>query len=81
MIFDSFPTLDHATTFVLLASRETEQDRDVILFTDGQQAMAYEPFPFPLAAPVVLVSRVDGEDEESVWEPIAESCGGMFVGT
>lgn len=64
LIFDSFPTLDHAERFAA-AVAQVEPELSTRIYTDAGEAFTADPIPVQLVAPVVHVERpYSGHDPE-----------------
>lgn len=77
LIFDSFPSFEHAQRFAQHVCSPVTQAR---VYKDVENARKAEPFPFELTAPVVLVERSDEIAEARRIEAV-KNFGGQFVGT
>jgi hypothetical protein len=84
LIFDKFPTREHADKFALDVCHHYGLDATV--FASEEDAFEHDPFPFDLTAPIVHVERPDvspSEDEaiERYIERLVTHYGGAFAGT
>jgi hypothetical protein len=78
MIFDRFPTRDHASAFARHVA--ATYDLNVRVFDSAREAAEADYFPFELTAPVVLVDRSDELEERPIEESVL-AYGGTFAGT
>lgn len=79
LIFDSFPTNTAAVLFAAAAA--TEHELDVAVFHTVSAAQAADPTPANLRPPIVHVDRHDDDGTERVIVALAETFGGVYVGT
>jgi hypothetical protein len=75
LIFDSFPTLADAQSFANFVERKGLY---ASVHTRRADSDLYDPFPYELYPPIVLVER--HEDEKYI-EKAVRSFGGKFAGT
>ena len=71
LIFDSFPSRSKADAF----ANAVDASR---VCASQMESDSYDPFPFLLRPPIVLVER--GDNEEEVIRKV-EEFGGVFAGT
>ncbi len=82
LIFDSFKTREGADAF---ATHVRDRfGRATRLCDTQEEADKYDPFPFPLTGPIVLVERDDDNGgpqlERDIEASVGEFCG-QFAGT
>jgi hypothetical protein len=85
LIFDRFPNPQQARLFV--AAVRTRFALDGQVFTDPDEALEHDPFPWQLDGVIVHIDRpvfpeIDAEVEvENIIEQMGADFGGTFVGT
>lgn len=65
LIFDSFPSLQHAREFADHVT-EIEPQLRTWVFETAADANAHDPFPYGLAPPIVHVERPSLDDDSSI---------------
>ncbi len=83
LIFDKFPSEKHADKFALFA--RDIFNRETRVFLNQDEADKYDPFPFELVPPIVIVERERdverrGKDEKLL-EVLVVKFNGVFEGT
>jgi hypothetical protein len=85
LIFDRFPNTQQASLFVGAVRARFGLEGQV--FTDPDEAMEHDPFPFELNGVIVHIDRpafpeIDAEVEvENIIEQMGTDFGGTFAGT
>jgi hypothetical protein len=78
LIFHKFPSREHAEAFARSVREREKLSASVHATQDESNAV--DPFPFPLAPPIVLVGRGDPSIENALAERV-QDFGGEFEGT
>lgn len=83
LIFDGFPTREHARAFACQA--DAVYHRWAVVFDSQEESDAVDPFPYELVPPIVLVEREEMPErnlqEEDAIARMAVNFSGRFAGT
>ena len=81
LIFDHFPSLEHAIDFAHKV--RVDHTREAIVCRNQGQSDAIDPYPWALISPIVLVTRSEsiGDEAEQHIERLATKFHGTFAGT
>jgi hypothetical protein len=84
LIFDSFPSTEKADAFVSVVKERYGLDGAVYSSQEASQdqpQLIWDPFPWGLDPPIVLIERHESVQKERAIETAVEPFGGTFVGT